>query len=250
MQNFTRKEHEKFKKYFKIKNSPQKWDNFYIEKTNKFIKYIKWIPGIKMVGIWNSISMNCSKKTSDIDLYIVTKKNRLWLVRILSSLVFQVLWVRKTIKKHEWRFCLSFFSTLDWMDFSEFALEDDIYLYFWSIYFKPILDYDNTYSKFIEVNKSWAKFDSYKNILDENRSYIKYSSYPSLPLKRNLFKRHLSKILDLFDVVLKRIFLPKTKKSFTKLEKPFWVVISDDLLKFHDKDIRKKIKSILYTKVK
>ena len=235
MQEFTKKQHEKFKKHFKIKKIPWKWDKFYIEKTNRFVKYIKWIPWIKMLGVWNSISMNCSKKSSDIDLYIVTEKNRLWLVRILSTLVFQLLWTRKTAKKHEWRFCLSFFSSLDWMDFSKFVLEKDIYLHFWVVYFKPILDYDNTYKKFLEINKSWINWGFYKNILDKNKCFIKYKSKSWW---NNL------KILNLIDKLLKNIFLPKTKKSFAKLGNPFWVIITDSLLKFHDKDIRKEIKKI------
>jgi hypothetical protein len=44
-----------------------------------------------MVGIGNTISMNCAKSTSDIDLYIVTTPNRMWVVRILITLIFQIL---------------------------------------------------------------------------------------------------------------------------------------------------------------
>jgi predicted nucleotidyltransferase len=44
-----------------------------------------------MVGIGNSISMNSASEDSDIDLLIVTEKNKMWLVRILVTLIFQVL---------------------------------------------------------------------------------------------------------------------------------------------------------------
>jgi len=55
------------------------------------LEFIKWIPGLRMVGIGNSVSMNSASKNSDIDLFIVTDKNRMWLVRILVTLIFQVL---------------------------------------------------------------------------------------------------------------------------------------------------------------
>ena len=64
------------------------------------------------------------------------------------------------------------------MDFSNFKLENDIYLYFWIIYFKPILDFDNTYELFLEKNNNWADFSEYKNILEKNRKLVKYTNKP------------------------------------------------------------------------
>ena len=74
-----------------------------------------------MVGVGNSISMNSATKNSDIDLLIVSENNMMWFVRILVTLIFQVLWVRKTPKKHAGRFCLSFFCETDWLDFYDFV---------------------------------------------------------------------------------------------------------------------------------
>jgi hypothetical protein len=45
--------------------------------------------------------------------------------------------------------------------------------------------------------------------------------------------------------LLKKIFLKKTIKHYNKIWKPYWVIINDDLLKFHNSDIRKKIKEEL-----
>jgi len=60
------------------------------------------------------------------------------------------------------------------MDFSSFKIDNDIYLYFWIVYFKPIADYSNTYEKFLEKNNSWANFNDYKEIIEENKKFIKY----------------------------------------------------------------------------
>lgn len=239
-QVFTKNLHIKFAKYLNFKDKAWKYEKKYIEKTKKYIKYIKWIPGLRMIWIWNSISMNWASKDSDIDLYIVTTKNSMWFVRITITFIFQILWVRKNSKKHAWRFCLSFFSTTKWMDFSNFKIENDIYLYFWVIYFKPILDYNNTYKKFIEINSKWANFSNYKDIIEKNKIYISYS-------KNNYSKTEkTNSILKCINNLLKRIFLPKALKSYKKLGKPFWVIINKNMLKFHDKDIRKKIKEELF----
>ncbi|MBW7954326.1 hypothetical protein H3C61_00735 [Candidatus Gracilibacteria bacterium] len=174
MQNFGKEIHNKFIKKFNIKKIPGEVDILYTNKTIKYLKYVKWFPGLKMVAIGNSISMNAGTIDSDIDLFIVTSPDSMWVNRILFTIFFQVLNVRKTKNKHAGRFCLSFFATTNGLNFKDWKIEDDIYLYFWIIYLKPILSYDNTYELFINQNKSWAIFDEYIKIINNNKNYIKY----------------------------------------------------------------------------
>lgn len=219
-EKFNKSQHKNFIEHFNIKENPSKIELNFIKKTKKYIKFIKWIPGIRMVWIWNSISMNCATKDSDIDLLIVTTNNSMWLNRVLITLIFQLLWVRKTDKKHAWQFCLSFFCTIDWLDFSRWKLENDIYLYFWLLYFKPILNIENTYELLLEKN----------NIQKSNIKIVINNS--------NIF-------IWFIDKILKDIFLPKTLKHYNKIWKPYWVIINDNMLKFHNWDIRQKIKEEL-----
>ena len=231
-QIFGEKIFNNFKKYFKIKEEYSKEEKKYFDKAYKYIKYIKWIPWIKMIWIWNSLAMKSATESSDIDLYIVTDKNAMWFVRIFVTFIFQIFWVRKDEKNHAGRFCLSFFSTIDWMDFWKFKIENDIYLYFRIVYFKPILDYNETYKKFLEINSTWANFDDYKGIIEENKKFIKYKKNKKWS---NIF------FVWFFDKILKKIFLPKTLNHFERIWKPYGVIINDDLLKFHNWDIRQEI---------
>lgn len=227
--------HESFKKYFSIQDAPSKIDQELFEKTYEYIPYIKWIPGIRFIWVGNSTSMFASKETSDIDLFIITAPKRMRLVRIVTTLIFQILWVRKNEKIHEKRFCLSFFVTTDWLDFSSFALENDIYLYFWIIYMKPILDFDHTFERFIQA-QSWAELREYKNIIEKNKNFIKF--------KEKTYGNNC-KILDIFDSILEKIFSPKTLQKFKKLRKPYGIIINKNTLKFHDNDKRINIKKEL-----
>lgn len=231
-QIFGEKIFNNFKKYFKIKEEYSKEEKKYFDKAYKYIKYIKWIPWIKMIWIWNSLATKSATEKSDIDLYIVTDKNAMWFVRIFVTFIFQIFWVRKDEKNHAGRFCLSFFSTIDWMDFWKFKIENDIYLYFRIVYFKPILDYNETYKKFLEINSTWANFDDYKGIIEENKKFIKYKKNKKWS---NIF------FVWFFDKILKKIFLPKTLNHFERIWKPYGVIINDDLLKFHNWDIRQEI---------
>lgn len=235
MQTFSQKEHQKFKNYFNIKNDLSEIDKVLFDKTYKYIPYIKWIPWIKFVWVWNSTSMFASNKDSDIDLFIITSPKRMWIVRILTTLIFGLLWVRKTNKFHAKRFCLSLFSTTDWMNFKDFALENDIYLYFRIIYLKPILDFNNTFNAFL-ASQTWSDFSGYKNIIEENKKFIKFLWFSFWDN---------SKILDFVDNILEKIFLPKTIKSFELLWKPYGIIINKNMLKFHNCDKRKQIKKEL-----
>lgn len=235
-QFFNKENHNNFKEYFSIKEKSSDIEKHFLEKIYKYIKYIRFLPWIKMVWVWNSISMNCAKKESDIDLYIVTSDKSMWLNRIIITMIFEVLKVRKTDKKHKDMFCLSFFSTLSWMDFSNFKVKNDIYLYFWIIYFKPILSIDNTYENFIKVNEKWADFEEYRKQIEKNKSFIKYE-------KKYSNENIITKKIDLF---LRNIFIKKTIKSYEKLWKPYGIIINNNMLKFHDNDIRKKIKKELW----
>lgn len=192
-----------------------------------------------MIGIWNSISMNAANENSDIDLFVITSLHRLWYVRIRLTLFFALRWQRKTNKKHAGKFCLSFFCTTKWMNFERFALKNDIYLYFWILSMKPILNNDRCYQKFIEANKSWADYMQFNNSFSKHQRNILYTWKTSW---------ENSKVLNMAEKILKKIFLPRTLNSFAKLWYPYWVIISDNMLKFHDQDRRKQIKKDLWYK--
>lgn len=218
----------KFKKKLNIQENPSENDVLLINKTYKYINFIKKLPWLKFVWIWNSVSMNYSNKESDIDLFIITTYNSMWFNRIIITLLFQILWIRKTTKKHSQRFCLSFFATDKWLDFSEISLDKDYYLYFWIIYLKPILNYDNTYEIFLSSQK-WIDITEYNYIIEKNKTYIKYS----WKHKKVWF------ITNILNKIFKNIFLKKTLRSYEKIWKPFWIAINDNMLKFHKEDIRK-----------
>lgn len=227
---------QKFQNHFHSKNLPGEIEKKLWKRVYTYIPFLRFIPWILLVWVWNSLSMNACHENSDIDIFIITKKNRLWTVRILATLYFALLGQRKTPRKHAGKFCLSFFITEDALDFSGFAIKDDVYLYFRVCFLKPIIDRQNTYKKLLEIQKSWADFSEYEEILKKNREFLSFSSQKWW---------NNSKAGDIFEKLLKKIFLPKTNRSFEKLRRPFGVVIWDDILKFHNEDRRKEIRENL-----
>ena len=238
-QKFTPASIELLKGYLWAKQEPTEIEEKLLKKADKHIQKIQNISGIHMIGICNSISMNAANENSDIDLFIVTSPDRMWHVRIMVTLYFHIRGLRKNNKKHAGKFCLSFFSTTEAMNFWEFALENDIYLYYWILAMKPIVNNNRCYQNFVEENKTWADYMQMRNTFSKHQRDIPYTWK---------VKGEKNKLLDINNALLRKIFLPKTLKSFQKLWYPFWVIISDSMLKFHDQDRRKTIKKDLWFK--
>lgn len=236
-QKFTPASIELLKAYLWAKTEPTEIEERLLNIADKHIQKLKSISGIHMIWICNSISMNASHEDSDIDLFIITSPHRLWYVRAMVTLYFQVRGLRKTGKKHAGRFCLSFFCTTEWINFKRFALKDDIYLYYWILAMKPIVNNNRCYQKYVEANNQWADYMQFKNSFSKHQRNIPYTW--EVDWENN-------KTLNILDNICKKILLPKTLKSFKKLWYPFWVIISDTMLKFHDQDRRKQIKKDLW----
>lgn len=237
------KKHEKLlAEHLKIKDSPWIHEQKLWKKVERYKKIFSYVPGILCICVWNSLAMNACHKNSDIDVFIITKNNRIWTSRIVMTLVLTVLWQRKTAKKHAWRFCLSFFITQNTLNLENIAIKNDIYLAYWIETLIPIVNKHNTFEEFQAVNTTPLSILSYQERWNHN-PYIKITPSPG---RRGVGRGIVWKLWNMLEKFLKTIFLPRTKKSFQKLWKPFWVIISDDMLKFHDKDKRKEIRDIIF----
>jgi hypothetical protein len=220
--------HEKFKKYFDIKETAsQREENLY-KKVLKYIKPISKIPCIKGVFVCNSLSMNATNENSDIDLFIVSSNDRLWVVRILVTLYFQILGNRRTSYKVKNNFCLSFFSTENGVaNFNDIKIENDIYLFFWVYYLKTIVDKNNIYKDLLDLF----------NIENVNNDFDKYK------INLNYKNKEINNFFNFFEYLLKKLFIKKTLNHKNKLKDSWGVIINNDMLKFHDNDVRKKVKN-------
>lgn len=226
-----------FIKTMNIKNHPNDYEKSLFLKTQKYSKYISWIPWLKMVAICNSLSMYATKwNWSDIDLFIISSKNRLWLVRFLVTCIFHILWVRRYGDKIKDRFCISFLVSENAMDFSEFAIKNDIYLFYWIYFLKPIVNKDGTYEKFIKENKTlWI---NELMLHGDNKAYI-------LKSWRYISFFDKCKIFDFLNYICKKILKNKTLRHKKRLWDPFGLIVSDDILKFHDNDRRFEIRDAI-----
>jgi len=143
----------KFMRFFAIKPEPNQQELDAFKRTQKVCAYIKHVPGIESVCVCNSMSMYASKPTSDIDLFIIAKHNFLWLVRCTTLFILTVMNVRARGKNTTNRFCCSFFLSSDALDLDFMAQKEDIYLWHWVYFLKPIFNREQAYERFLQANK-------------------------------------------------------------------------------------------------
>lgn len=77
----------------------------HIKRARTVAKLLSWIPYINGIAISGSLSKKCADENSDLDFFIITKGNRLWIVRILYSVLFKIAGIAGV---KNW-FCLNYF---------------------------------------------------------------------------------------------------------------------------------------------
>ncbi len=129
------------------------------QKFWKFVKgkifWIKFVPFIKFVGVMNSLAHSAVTEESDIDLFVVTRKNRLWTSRGLLILWLTVLNLRAKGDKKACRFSPEFFIDESMLNLESLASTNQYVAAFWLADFVPILN-SNYFEKIWRAN-SWLK---------------------------------------------------------------------------------------------
>lgn len=82
---------QKLESVLGARKNPSEKERELFHKTQDFIQYIKWIPGLRMVAVSNSLAMHATHEDSDIDLFIISAPHRVWIVRTLVLLTATLL---------------------------------------------------------------------------------------------------------------------------------------------------------------
>lgn len=203
---------------------------------------IKSIPFLKAVFVCNSAGSQQANDDSDIDFFIVTEKNRIWITRFLVTLVLELSRLRRARKRIKNKICLSFYVTVENLDLARWRIaDDDVHFAYWINQMIPVFDPDNYYAKFLEANQ-WTK--TYLPNLDPNQVSSYLLKIPESFLGK-IWKKAWEKMWaggygDMIDSQAKKIQLSKMKFSGKPVDRgeDMGVVISDGVLKFHEKDTR------------
>lgn len=199
----------------------------------------KWlfhlIPWLRCVCICNNLSFGNVTEKSDIDLFIIAGKNRLFLVRAFLTVLFHLLALRRHGTKIAGRFCLSFFASEDVLNFEALQKipKNDLYFAFWMQSLKPVYD-EGTFRPFIEQNHSWLK-EYFPN-------QYRLESFPvASEQKENKETGIKDRIMNHIERFTADYQLKRAEAKRERLPSPDGTILQRTLLKFHDVDRRKEI---------
>ncbi len=130
-------------------------------KAVKLIRRLSGIPFLKMAALCNMFPIETPKVESDIDVVIIAKSGRIWLVRLLVTMLIALTgqWRHKKVAG---KMCLSFFLSDEHLNLQKLYqakniwFKKDPYLFNWVALLYPIYDRDGTADKFWVANQ-WVR---------------------------------------------------------------------------------------------
>lgn len=142
-------------KIIKIRKQRKKQSKIYLRKAKIISQFLKIIPWIKLVGVSGGLAMENAGRKDDIDLFVVTSKNRLWISRLLALFVLELTGQRRkathSAKQASGKICLNILLEEDRLE----QKKKNLYTAHEVLQMKPLWFREGMYGKYLEDN-SWA----------------------------------------------------------------------------------------------
>jgi hypothetical protein len=211
-------------------------------RVEKYMRFLNFVPFLRMVAVCNNLSFSNLNEESDIDLFVVAKRGRLFIVRSFVTAILHLLGVRRHGKKVAGRFCLSFFVDDSFLNLSPIAIEDDVYLRVWIKTLVPVID-DGVYEDFI-VSNSWV---------DKDVEAFSSLKGPTLALSKSNAKVFLEWVFNgrfgsYLEKNLSNWQLKRARQKAASVEDPSNLMIEKNILKFHNYDRRREYRGLWQSK--
>lgn len=194
-----------------------------IIKAKIITQILRIIPWIKLVGISGGLAIENACKKDDIDIFVITAKNRLWLVRLFSILLLTPFRRTKNSKDVAGKFCLNIF-----IDEDNLAQRKDLYTAHEILQMRVIWEKDGMYRRFLEENE-WA-FRILPNWTTRQIQSARFARRAKCKVQNSK-----DKSLDILENLAKWLQLRIMQKA-QGMER-----ISDSALYFHPQDCRQRV---------
>lgn len=127
----------------------------YLQKAKIVTFLLRAIPWLKLVGISGGLALDNAGKGDDIDLFVITKKGRIFLSRLIILGLFTLVRTRRkkghSKKQAAGKICLNLILEEDKLE----QEKKDLYIAHEVLQMKPLWQKDNVYFKYLSDN-SWV----------------------------------------------------------------------------------------------
>ena len=219
----------------------QKRANFSRMKMAKAKRWSKWLklnPWLKMVAVTGTVAVENAKQEDDIDLMFVFAEKRLFLGRLVEFIILKIMKKRRNPGQAEVNdvLCPNLYLTTESLEIKN----KDLFTAHEVVQVKLLWDRENTYSKFIEVNRWIEKFLPNSKIELKIMNYeLRDKKQETNYKKQTVLNSKIVKLLNLpgdwLEVFAKHLQLRYMQKKLSREQ------VSDSALFFHPKDVRVQV---------
>lgn len=201
-------------------------------------KILSFIPTISFIGVSGRLSHLDAYADDDIDLIIITRKNSLWVTRLILLMALEALNVRrkKTEKTAKNKICPNLL--LDETALSWQRAKRDVYTAHEILNILPLYNKNNTYEQLLKANK-WVK-DFYANY---------FLGKPTVfPVTRP--RKYLT--IKIMSILLTAPFIELISRKFSSIYMRSAItneVISKNFAAFHPQDVRPNVLALYNEKL-
>lgn len=188
-----------------------------LRKCQKYLRFLRFVPYLRAVAISGSLALLNSEEDSDIDLFLITKKNRIWITRLLVSAYFQILGLRRYQMRIAGRFCLNHYVC----EGALISQDRNLYTAVEYASLLPVLGHDR-------LKKFWQDNDWLKDFLHD----------PAPEIAETFFRFGFSRWQKVFETVLEYTIGPLLNRVSGHFQKKRiilqeHILVSDEELSFH-----------------
>ncbi len=216
----------------------------YLDATKKFRKlrrashYFRLFSSARSLAAVNSIAWMNTNAQSDIDLFVVTKPKSIWSTRFWMVAPF-ILFRSRPGASDQDPLCFSFFASSNALAMDHLRLkEGDHYFAFWLKSLVPMFDHDGHFKK-LQNENAWADHmlpnASPRTVHPLHKTSLTFPTFPTFPTFQTFYRSISQKR---FPMAIRNL-----------ANKDSRVVISDEMLKFHETDRRAEFERMYKEKV-
>ncbi len=208
------------------------------------MRRLRHIPWLRLAAVCNTVAMGLPRRGSDIDVFLVAVPHRLWFVRLLAHGLLLLEARTRRGGRIKDTICLSFSITTHALALAPLAkMPEDPYLHIWLRTLVPVIDIDETYAALLRANPRFV--DGSRGILPAATHSYGLSWFAKAA--ERMCPESVALWLNQFARRVQHPRIMRNAKSRLHAEGTD-VVVTDDLLKFHEEDKREAIRAAFHVR--
>jgi len=222
-----------------VRKQRYNYTNRKLKIARRAVRLFRLLPTVEFAALSNLIGRHNLRNGSDIDIFIITKENRIWITRLFCAGMMKLLHQRPTPERKRDKICLSFYIDNAHLDLSGLADgADDHYFHFWLAGLYTLHDAGAYHHQLMAANRWLKDFLPNGDFVVNNQSYRESPRYWLNPHFVVKFWQKIGDNLEAIAKLFQLLIMPSALKDKANLDSR--VIIRPGVLKLYLVDRRQE----------